>query len=428
MEAVIRNTEALAVTPQRIDALAIAEAGYAAVNVAESLRRRVRLVDGKLSVGEFSYPVAGRRVRFIGIGKCAITAARAVEEILGGMLTDGVALDVSGAEKDHLKTVEAHIGTHPLPSEENVRAAERITTFLVNGRDDDLVIMLISGGGSTLLCLPGGDTTCTDERMLFKELTRRGAPIEDLNTVRKHTSRIRGGGLAAAAYPAEILSFIVSDVPGNDLSIIASGPTVRDTTTTADARAVLARYGYTTPIELLETSKEGKYFERVRNLLFLSNEDALKAMQEEASRRGYAATIADNGLVGEAQEVAKRIETELRAAPSKTVLLYAGETTVTLPENAGAGGRNQELALAALEGLQKNELVLPFASDGHDNTDHAGAIADAVTQAHALAKRLVPGEYLRTHRSYDFFSTTGDALQTGYTGSNVSDFVIALKQ
>lgn len=434
----IRNFETLAVSDVRTDALRIAEAGYAAIDVGAALEHRIRFMHEELRIDEKNYVLSGRRIYFIGVGKCAFAAARAIEKLFGERLAGGIALDVSPPEGYPLKKIETYVGTHPLPSEANERVTERIMEFLSGRREDDLVLFFISGGGSTLLCLHNAPMTCADESGLFKALTASGAPIQDINAVRKHISHARGGGLAFAAYPAEVISLVASDVPGNDLRVIASGPTVRDSSTVADAKAVLAKYKITAPanVAFIETPKEQKYFDRVTNILFLSNRDALRAMHDEAARREYEVTVADDRLVGEARDIGEAIAKRLHGAPAKTALLYAGESTVTISSGTGvgpstplgAGGRNQELALAALEYLNSDELILPFASDGHDNTKHAGAIADAVTSAHARTHHLSAKEYLNTHRSHDFFTTTGDALTTGYTGSNVSDLVIALKK
>lgn len=425
----IQNFDALATTPLRTDALSIAEAGYAAISTGEALRRKIHIEGDQLRIGDTLYPLLGRRVSFLGIGKCALDAAHAVEELLGEYLTDGIAFDVSAREDVRLTKIEIYIGTHPLPSETNVKATKRIVEFLSGRSATDLVIMLISGGGSTLLCLPAATMTCTDESTLFSELTARGASIQDINIVRKHTSQARGGALAAAAYPAEIISLIVSDVPGNDLASIASGPTVLDTSTVADAKAILTKYDIATSanVDFIETPKEEKYFERVTNVLFITNQDALTAMKEEAVARGYEVQVVDDRFTGEARDIGRAIVEKLHSSPPKTVLLYAGESTVTLSANAGRGGRNQELALATLEYLNPDELLMSFASDGRDNTDYAGAIADNATRAHALVQNLSVAEHLDGHRSYDFFKTTDDALITGYTGSNVSDLIIALK-
>lgn len=438
----IQNFEALATNDLRLDALSIAEAGYAAITIGEALTRRLRVEGTTLSIDTKEYPLAARRVYFVGVGKCAFAAAEAIENILGERLTGGIALDVSPIENGSLTKIETYSGTHPLPSEVNVQATKRIVEFLSERSENDLVLMLISGGGSTLLCLHTAPMTCLDESALFQELTAKGATIQDINTVRKHISLARGGALAKAAYPAEVISLIISDVPGDAIGVIASGPTVLDTTTVADAQAILTRYGITasSAVEFIETTKEQKYFDRVTNTLFLSSKDALAAMQGEAEKRGYAASVVDDHFSGEARAVGRTVAEKLHTMPAKTVLLYAGESTVTVSGNAAptlpvgaptpgvGGGRNQELALAALEYLNPDEVFLPFSSDGRDNTKHAGAIADTDTLAHAKEKNLSSTEYLDTHHSYDFFATTNDALITGYTGSNVSDLIIALKK
>ncbi len=429
MEPTIRNSEALAKTELRRDALAIAEAGFAAVQTSTALHRELRVEGETLHIGERTYPIENRRIYFVGIGKCAIDAAHEIEEVLGDRLTAGIALDVSPIEEHKLRKIVPYIGTHPLPSETNERATESILGLLGMCEEKDLVLMLISGGGSTLLCLHEDSKLCLSEAVLFSSLTKAGVTIQEMNTVRKHISPARGGGLAKAAYPAEVIALIVSDVPGNDIVHVASGPTILDTSTIADAQAVLDRHRITLPqgIILEETPKEPRYFEHVANVLFLSNEDVLRAMQEEGERRGYAVTVVDNRITGEARDVGQRIIAKLHEAPTRSLLLYAGETTVTLSDGHGKGGRNQEMALAALETVDDDELLLPFASDGHDNSDYAGAIADTTTCVHAEEKGIVPADYLAGHRSYDFFSTTGDALETGYTGSNVSDLIIAIK-
>ena len=163
-------------------------------------------------------------------------------------------------------------------------------------------------------------------------------------------------------------------------------------------------------------------------MLFLTNQDALLAMQNEAKRRGYATETVDDRFTGEARDVGHAVLEKLHTSPTNTALFYAGESTVTTAASRGKGGRNQEMALAALERIRDGELILSFASDGHDNTEHAGAIADTMSREHARAQNLSIGEYLDAHRSYDFFKTTGDALITGYTESNVSDLIVALKK
>lgn len=426
----VLNFDELAENDLRKDALMIAEAGYGAIDIMGALERGIHIENDGLRVNAKTYEISGRKVFFVGVGKCAFTASEAIEKIFGDKLTGGIALGISNAEKYLVTKIEMLTGTHPLPSEANVHATKRIIEFLSCREKDDLVIMFISGGGSTLLCSPEDPMTYADESELFKMLTARGASIQDINIVRKHISRARGGALAVAAYPAEVVSLIISDVPGNDMEYVASGPTSRDFSTIDDAMAILVKYGASDlkNIKFIETQKDGKYFERVTNVLFLSNQNALSAMKDEASRLGYVATIANDQFTGEARDIGRVVVEKLHNAPSKTAFIYAGESTVTLGANAGNGGRNQEMALAALADIREDELVLPFASDGHDNTDHAGAIADETTRAHAREKNLSVEEYARSHDSYDFFKSSGDALVTGYTGSNVSDLVIALKK
>lgn len=428
MSSIIKNADALATTELRRDALAIAEAGYAAVDVGAAMARKLHIEGDALRIGDSSFSLHERRVFFVGVGKCAIAAAEAVEKLLGERLTGGIALDVRGqGERQGLQKIQVFAGTHPKPTSANLEAAKHIVELLEGCTEQDLVLLLVSGGGSTLLCLHDAPMTCLDEGILFDALTGKGATIQELNVVRKHISYARGGGLAKVAYPAEVVSLIISDVPGNDLASVASGPTILDKTTIADAEAVLARYGIPLPPGgLLETPKDEKYFARVTNLLFLTNRDALEAMQGEALSRGYHAEIVSDDVQGEAREVAQAVVVRLHGASGKSALLYAGETTVTLAGEHGEGGRNQEVALAALEQVGEGELVLPFASDGRDASDAAGAIADLVAKRHAAAQGLSIEEDLARHASYTFFTRTGDALETGLLESNVSDLLVAL--
>lgn len=425
----IRNFEELARNDLRRDALSIAEAGYAAIDTSTALERNLRIEKDALHIKDHIYQIAGRKIFFVGIGKCSVAAAVTIEKILEDNLTSGIVFDVSNVNDISFKKIKTYIGTHPLPSETNEIATGKIIEFLSDCGENDLVIMLISGGGSTLLCLPENPMTCIDESNLFSKLTANGASIQDINTVRKHISRARGGGLAVAAYPAEVISLIISDVPKNDIEIVASGPTVLDNSTVADAKAILELYNIAplTNIKYLETQKEQKYFERVSNIIFLTNQDALKAMREEAERRGYVPVIADDHFDGEASDMGRSITKTLRDTAPKTALLYAGESTVSIKKHPGTGGRNQEIALAALQNIDGN-LILPFSSDGHDNTDHAGAICDEITREHARDLDLSIEGYLESHNTYDFFSASGDALITGYTGSNVSDLIVAIKK
>ena len=428
----IRNWAALAITEQRSRALAIAEAGLEAIDTAAAVRATVRVSGDLLLVHEHAVPLRGcRRVLLVGVGKCATAAAAELVAILGARLDGGVVLDVGESAAQDLGAVRRFAGTHPMPSDHNVAAAREIVALLQQAGPDDLVLCVVSGGGSTLLCLPPDGATVDSERAVLQALFRAGATIEEINTLRKHTSLARGGFLAAHAHPARVVSLVFSDVPGNRLDIIASGPTVMDPSTVADAQGILAKYGVAAASEtgrcvLVETPKDPDIFERVHDALVVSNDVALEAMAAEARAQGYAPTVVTTTLTGEAREVGEQVVRALHAAPVRGALLYGGETTVTIT-GTGRGGRNLELALSALRLTREEELVLTVASDGRDNGDFAGAVADPAGRARAAALGLDPHNHLARNDSYTFFERTGDALLTGATGSNVADLVLAVR-
>jgi len=368
-----------------------------------------------------SFPLNSfERVFFVGVGKCALEAGAAVEGILGERLSDGIILDVHRGE---LKKIKTFGGTHPLPSIENERATRAIIGLLEGATGKDLVIFAISGGASTLLCQPQ-DLTCDEEGEIFRMLMRQGAAIEEINTVRKHLSLARGGYLAKHAYPAKVLSLIFSDVPGDDLEFVASGPTVKDITTVADAKKVFEKFGLEKTHGLIETPKEDKYFEKVKNILLISNKTALEAMAAKARTSGFTPEICTDCLRGEAREEGEKIMAALHKSKPGAALLYGGETTVTVRGN-GKGGRNQELALSALHFVKDGEILVSIASDGWDNGEAAGAICDKITKE--KAGNLDVEDYLARNDSYAFFEKTGAQIMTGETGSNVSDLIIAIK-
>ena len=429
----IRNHEALAVTPARSAALAIAESALAAIDTGAAIRRAVSLDGDRLRVGDEKFVLADDgRLRLVAVGKCATTAAASLLEVAGERLGDGIVLDVAAPAGVRLPPrLAVHSGTHPLPSAANVASTRSIVQFLEDGRPGDIVLFVVSGGASTLLCLPPGAGSCEAERAVVEALTREGATIAEINTVRKHCSLARGGRLSAVARPALVLALLFVDVPGGSLDLVASGPTVLDPSTVADAQAVLGRYGLATdgapaPLRLVETPKDPALFAASRNLVVVSNRTALDAMATAAAHAHRAAAVRTATLAGEAREVAAGIVAELRAAKRGAALLYGGETTDTV-RGPGRGGRNLELALAALPAVADDELVLTLASDGRDNGYLAGAIADAVTAREAQRRDVDPATFLRANDSYGFFECVPHALDTGHTGANVADLVVALK-
>lgn len=426
----IKNKKELSTTPLRKAALAIAEAGLRAIDTKRVIKKLVSLKGNALRIKDTFFSLEKtKHIFIIGIGKCSLDAALGIEKILGNHITGGIVLDVRCSKL--LKHIESYEGTHPLPTQQNVDVTTRIINLLKKTKRDDLVIMIISGGGSTLLCQPR-NFECQNESALLSCLIRVGATIQEINTVRKHLSLARGGHLAQYAYPSRVAALIFSDIPGNDISFVASGPTVKDTTTIADAQRIFKKYTLYkkcdfTPHHLITTPKEEKYFKQVHNILAVSNSTALEAMAHKAKALGFKSIICTDCLEGEARTVGSSITRRLKHVGPKQALLFGGETTVTL-RGHGKGGRNQELALAALPLLEKGQFVLSLASDGRDNIDVAGALVDIKTKQKACALELNARAFLKKNNSYEFFKQCGGHIKTGHTGSNVADLVLALKE
>jgi len=425
----IKNNDALVLNEARQVALAIAEAGFAAIDTHTVMARLMQVREEVLEIAGISIVRKDMgRLFFVAVGKCAGETARAAEHILGELLTGGIAIDVVPIEG--VVKIKTFVGTHPLPSPANIKAAQALVASLHELKENDVVIFAISGGGSTLLCLPReGDHE--KEALIVKALTHAGATIQEMNTLRKHLSLARGGYLARYAYPARAISLIFSDVPGNDLGFVASGPTVRDKTTIYDAEAILEKYHIraTCKIDkcgLIETPKEVKSFLNTQNILAVSNLDALLAMEGKAQSLGYTASISATCLTGEASIVGRGIVSRLHTAKPKTAFLYAGETTVTV-RGKGRGGRNLEVATAGLTDIWIDELMLPFASDGRDNGEFAGAICDTITKDAVAHLGFDLSAVLTDNDEYPLFHKVGHHLSTDTTGSNVSDLIVALK-
>lgn len=418
---VIKNFEQLATTALRRDALAILEAGYEAVDTERVIREEVEMKDGDICIKGRNICLADHeRVFFVGIGKCAVDASLVFEELLGDRIQDGIILDIKSGI---FKRMRSFVGTHPFGTPGNVTQTKEIVKMLQGVTERDLVLMVISGGGSSLLCMPH-DLNCETLKDITEALWKHGATISEVNTVRKHLSDILGGQLAKAAYPATVISFIFSDVPGDDMSIVASGPTVRDTTTIEDAEYILAKYDVLTQCklpncELVETPKEQKYFDRVLNLLLVTNKRALLAMETKANMLGYRTIIKNTQLSGIAATLGKELGSI--KMPEKSCWLYGGETTVKI-RGSGEGGRNQEFVLAAVPDIPDNRVLVAAASDGWDNSDAAGAIGDAGDRKRALTKTLDPEKFLANNDSYHFWKVLDGAIHTGRTGINVADF------
>jgi hydroxypyruvate reductase len=327
-----------------------------------------------------------------------------------------------------------------VPDEAGRRAAERILDFVQNLTSDDLVLCLISGGGSALLALPAPGVAFADKQSVNKSLLKSGATIAEINCVRKHLSAIKGGRLAAAAAPARVVTLMISDVPGDDPSVIASGPTVADVTTREDALGVLDKYGIDAGPAVRawlawpesETPKPNDpRLSRVENIIIARPQDALEAAASIARRAGYTPLILGNALEGEAREVAlvhvgiaRQCAGFAQPAAPPCVLLSGGETTVTV-RGKGRGGRNAEFLLALGVALQGHPGIHAIAcdTDGIDGTeDNAGAILGPDTLRRAAERQISAKARLADNDGYGFFAALDDLVITGPTLTNVNDF------
>jgi glycerate 2-kinase len=385
-------------------------------------------------------PPAGRTV-VVGAGKAAASMARAVEAHWpADKPLSGLVVTRYGHGVGPLKQIEVVEAAHPIPDAAGQQAASRILDLVKGLGPDDLALCLISGGGSALLSLPAPGITLDDKQALNRALLKSGANINEINCVRKHLSAIKGGRLALAAAPAKILSLIISDVPGDDPSVIASGPTTPDTTTLADAKAVLRRYGIVPPPSVqarlddsaCETPKPGDpAFARSETRIIAAPQASLEAAAEVAAQAGYRPLILGDAIEGEAREVgkvmagiARQVAVHGQPAPAPCVLVSGGETTVTVG-GAGRGGRNVEFLLSLAVELDGRPRIFAIAGDT-DGVDGAEDVAGAIVTPDSLERARRAGLNARAslaeNDGHGFFGALGDQVVTGPTLTNVNDF------
>ncbi|HXF16562.1 MAG TPA: glycerate kinase [Burkholderiales bacterium] len=378
------------------------------------------------------------RMLVIGCGKAAGSMAKAVEDHWPGELS-GMVVTRYGYKvpTSRIEVIEA---AHPVPDEAGRRAAERMLAMVRGLSPDDLVLFLVSGGGSSLLSLPAPGLTLGDKQAINKALLKSGATISEMNCVRKHLSAVKGGRLAAACAPARVITLAISDIPGDDPAVIASGPTVADATTFADARAILDKYHIIEPGKVIEhllaakeeTPKPGDpRLAKTELHMIAAPQMSLEAAAEAARRAGVTPVILGDAIEGEAREVAivhagiaRQVKRHGQPANRPCVLLSGGETTVTV-RGKGRGGRNAEflLALAVALGAEPDVYALAGDTDGIDGTeDNAGALLTPDTLMRAAAHRLDAKRMLADNDGYSFFSGLGDLVMTGPTLTNVNDF------
>jgi len=434
--------------------LSILEAALRAVDPSEALRRSMRCQGDELVANDTPYSLDRfKRVFVIGFGKAAAPMGQAAAEILGDHLTAGVLVTKIGHGRTRTDLPQALTlleAAHPLPDAAGVAAAQRIADLARQATADDLVLCLISGGGSALLPLPAEGLTLADLQATTAALLRCGATIDEINTLRKHLSQVAGGQLARLAAPATVLSLVLSDVVGSPLDIIASGPTVPDHSSWADAWAVVERHGLQAAlpdrvVERLRAGLAGQFadtpksgdpaFASTQTLVIGDNAIAAQAAQQRAAELGFNATVLTTFLEGEAREVARvavALGREIVAhgppVAAPTCLILGGETTVTL-RGQGTGGRNQELALAAallLDRLPEKQriAVVSLATDGTDGpTNSAGGLVDGTSVDRGQAIGLDAASHLADNNSTPYLEAVGDMLVTGPTQTNVNDLV-----
>ncbi len=425
-------------------------AALVAADPTRIIRKNLKLTGSILHVDKLQYPLKDyRRIFVIGAGKASGYMAEEIEKLLGNRITRGLVIT-----PDYLRPtprnrrIRYHLATHPIPTGKGVESVLAMLRLVDDISRDDLVIVLVSGGGSALMPLPVEGINLNDEAKVTSLLLRSGASIEEINTVRKHLSQVKGGRLAGRLYPATVLTLIISDVVGDKIDAIASGPTAPDPTTYHDVELVLKKYDLWFQIpknarriitrglsgSIPETPKQkDKVFRRVQNVIVGNNRASCLAAALAMTKAGYRTQVLSIQITGEAREVGRIFGSIVRDIRDNSLpfappaaLIAGGETTVTV-RGKGKGGRNQELALAAAVKISGSygAVIGSFATDGIEGwTNAAGAVADGSTITRGLRLRMDPKEFLRNNDSYRYFSKLKDLVITGPTGTNVNDIAI----
>jgi glycerate 2-kinase len=444
----IENGETEPLQTARALALTSLEHALDAADPKKLLHDKLSLEDSFLRVDDLAFDLSKfTHVYVLGGGKASGAMSEALEEVLDNHITAGL-VNVPYGTKKTTQIVKLHEASHPVPDEKGVEGTCRMMQMAEQADESDLVICLFSGGGSSLMPMPREGLSLEDKREITNLLLNSGAAINEVNAVRKHLSAFKGGWLAKKAYPATVLNLVLSDVVGDPLDAIASGPTVPDPSTFADARRVLEKYGLweTAPASVRkvlsdgangaieETPKSGDaVFKKVHSLVVGNNRVASLAALERLKSEGLNTVLLTATLEGEAAQVGKVLASVAREVtvsgnpvPRPAGIVVGGETTVTVT-GKGIGGRNQELTLSAALMLKdiKDCVVASLSTDGVDGpTDAAGAIADTCTLQCAERLELMPELFLEDNDSYSFFSKLGDLIQTGQTGTNVNDITV----
>ncbi len=430
----------------RTNIMSIFNAGVEAVKPAQFMPRHLQLDQNAIRIGHQSVPIEpDQRVVMVAAGKAAAAMASEAEAILGKLIKKGLVVTKyeHALPLQFCDTIEA---AHPVPDENSVKAGRMVINLLQETAPTDIVLLLISGGASALLADYPPGSSLKELQTVSTLLLHSGAAIDEMNTVRKHLSLIKGGQLARYTR-SRLFTLILSDVPGNNLSVIASGLTVPDNSSFEDTWAIVEKYQLTAKLpgtirqwlekgllgEIPDTPrKEDPIFKHVHNALVATNDMALEAAAAKAGTLGYATKILTPALEGDAEEQARFFVSQLEAASANTCLLWGGETTVVV-KGDGKGGRNQQFALAtahkAAQHMFNNVAILSGGTDGTDGpTTAAGALVDADVIRLGNTKNLDLSSFLRRNDAYHFFEQTNGLVITGPTQTNVMDIVIGIKQ
>ena len=448
-------TKSLRASPNGERVARIMAAALEAVDPAKAVEQHLKRDGNQLKIENQVYDLDSfDRVLLIGFGKACIPMGDAGSKILGEFLSSGVLITkanlAGGKISSDKQQVPIFEGGHPVPDQRSIEGAQSIVDLLSTTTEKDLAIFLISGGGSALLTLPAPGILLDDIQTLTKSLFACGATINEINCLRKHLSQVKGGQLAQIAAPAQMISLILSDVVGDPLDVIASGPTVPDSTTHTDALAIFEKYEISDQVpqsilnhlqrgaqaEIADTPKPGDpIFEQVRNIIIGNNYQAAKAAIKQAEAAGFNTLLLTTSLQGEAKiagqmlaAIAKQVIATGEPIPRPACIIVGGETTVTI-RGDGLGGRNQELALGAVEELAGlgDVVLIALATDGDDGpTDAAGAVVTGNTLSRANLLGLNPSEFLTRNASYEFFDPLGDLLKPGPTQTNVNDLTFLI--
>lgn len=448
------NTYSLQLSPHGESVKSILAAALAAVDPGVAVRRSMHLVGQSLTIGNKEYNLAEMgRIWLVAAGKAALPMTIAAADTLSKHLHQGISVSKDPPDSSMVGMLPGNIQTlqagHPLPDGRSVQAAQAISQLLQKTERGDLVLVLISGGASALLASPAHGLSLDDLQRLTRVLLGCGASIQEINVLRKHLEHLKGGQMARLASPARVASLVLSDVLGDPLDLIASGPCVPDPSTFAQALEVLHHYHIQETVppavmdilqrglhgEIPETPKPGDpVFEQVDTFITGSNALAAQAALAEARRQGFNGLLLTGELQGEAREAGSMLGAALRRVcehgepiSRPACLVAGGETTVTL-RGGGLGGRNQELVLSTVDEIAglPGVMLLSLGTDGSDGpTDAAGAVATGETRRRAQAQEMHPADFLAHNDSYHFFDPLGDLIRSGPTHTNVNDLVLA---